>query len=92
MNAINIQIDPALEKEAQAVLRKSGLTLTAAVNLFLRQTIQEQAIPFTVHDPDRFTEAELLAKHDRGVRQYREGHYITKTMEELEAMARDDHQ
>ena len=90
MNAIGIQIDPALEKEAQAVLRKSGLTLTAAVNLFLRQTVREQAIPFAVNDPEQFTETELLEKHARGVRQYREGRYIVKTMEELEAMARDD--
>ena len=89
MNTGVFQVDPALEAEAQAVLQKLGLTLTDAVNMFLRETIFEQALPFAVNAPDRFTEAELLEKHDRGVRQYHEGHYVVKTMEELEAMARD---
>lgn len=89
MNTGVVQIDPALAAEAQALFQKFGLTLTDAVNMFLRQTVFEQALPFAVNAPDRFTEAELLEKHDRGVRQYREGRCVVKTMEELEAMARD---
>ncbi len=89
MNTGVVQIDPALAAEAQTVLQKLGLTLTDAVNLFLREAVFEQALPFAVNAPDRFTEAELLEKHDRGVKEYREGRYVVKTMEELEAMARD---
>ena len=88
MNA-TIQVDAALEKEAQELFQRLGLTMTAAVNLFLRQAVLKQALPLSEEDPDTFTREEMLAKFDRGVQQYREGRYVLKTMDELEAMARD---
>ncbi len=40
-------------------------------------------------DPTRFTEAELMEKHQRGIEAIEAGHGIHVTMEQLEAMARD---
>ena len=89
MNAYNIQIDPALAREAQIVLNGLGMDIPDAVSLFLRQTVQKHAIPFKADDPDLLTEAELLAKHQRGIEAIEAGRGVHVTMEQLEAMADD---
>ena len=89
MSAYSIQIDPALAREAQTVLQGLGTNLSDAVSLFLRQTVRNHAIPFPVDDPTRFTEAELMAKHQRGIEAIEAGKGIHVTMEQLEAMAND---
>ena len=40
-------------------------------------------------DPAQFTEAELMAKHQRGIEAIEAGRGIRVTMEQLEAMADD---
>ena len=47
----NIKIDPELKEQSQALFESFGLTLSAAENMFLRQAVREQAIPFRVGDP-----------------------------------------
>ena len=44
----SIHIDPTLEREAQELFESLGLNLDTAVNLFLRQSVREQAIPFRI--------------------------------------------
>ena len=41
-------IDPVLKKEAQELLDRLGLNLSTAVNMFLRQAVREQALPFPI--------------------------------------------
>ena len=89
MNAYSIQIDPALAREAQTVLQGLGTDIPAAVSMFLRQTVLNHAIPFQPEDPTLFTEAELMAKHQRGIEAIEAGKGIHVTMEQLEAMAND---
>ena len=50
MNAM-IQVDAIAKQEAQEIFQRLGLTVSDAVNLFLRQTVREQAIPFHVGQP-----------------------------------------
>ena len=47
----NIKIDPDLKKESQELFESFGLSLSAAINMFLRQAVREQAIPFRVGSP-----------------------------------------
>ncbi len=47
----NIKIDPDLKKESQELFESFGLSLSSAINLFLRQSVREQAIPFRVGNP-----------------------------------------
>ena len=46
--SINIKIDPMLKKESQVLFESFGLSLSSAVNMFLRQAVREQAIPFRI--------------------------------------------
>ena len=47
----NIKIDPDLKRESQALFEQLGLNLSTAINMFLRQSVREQAIPFRVGNP-----------------------------------------
>ena len=47
----SIKLDPVLKQESQALFERLGLSWSAAVTLFLRQAVREQAIPFRVGEP-----------------------------------------
>ena len=86
----NIKIDPAIKQQSQEVLESFGLSLSAAVNIFLRQVIREQAIPFRIGEPAPDSKTEYFQKLDRGLEQVKAGQGINKTLKELEAMATDE--
>lgn len=44
--SINIRIDKDIKKQAQKLFSEFGLDMTTAINMFLRQAIREQKIPF----------------------------------------------
>ena len=45
---INIRTDPELKKEAEALFESMGLNMTTAVNVFLRQSLRVNGLPFEV--------------------------------------------
>ena len=47
-SAINIQIDSNVKKEATMVLNELGLSMSSAINLFLKQVVKKNGIPFEV--------------------------------------------
>ena len=47
----NIKIDPVVKQRAQVLFDSLGMNLSTAVNVFLKQSIREQAIPFRIGDP-----------------------------------------
>ena len=47
----NIKIDPVVKQQAQALFSDMGMSLSTAVNIFLKQSIRDQAIPFRIGDP-----------------------------------------
>ena len=44
----NISMDADVKKQAQKLFSEFGLDLTTAINIFLRQSIREQRIPFEI--------------------------------------------
>ena len=88
-----IKIDSDLKHDAQVFLDEFGLSLSAAVTLFLRQVVREQAIPFRVGNPKPalvYTEAEYQHKLERGLEDVHAGRGITKTLDELIGMESND--
>lgn len=43
---INIRVDSKVKKEAEELFNKIGLNMSAAMNIFLRQSIRYGGIPF----------------------------------------------
>jgi DNA-damage-inducible protein J len=61
---ISIRIDEDVKKDAEALFAKLGLTLSAATNIFYRQAVRTQSIPFplTAVEPQKLTTDIILAR------------------------------
>ncbi len=46
--SITVRTDIQAKKDAQRILSSLGLDMSTAINIFLRQVIQEEGIPFKV--------------------------------------------
>ena len=46
MTNISIRVDEGVKKDVEALFEKLGLTISAATNVFYRQVIMSQGIPF----------------------------------------------
>ncbi len=73
---LNIRTDKNVKSEAEMIFEKLGLNMTTAVNIFLRQVIRENGIPFEVKlsVPNETTvsaieEGRTIA-HDKSVKGY----------------------
>jgi len=95
MTNITIRIDEEVKQEAETLFDKLGLSISGAINVFFRQAIREQAIPF----PIKMTTAEekyneYFNSHNmkilmESIEQAKNGQIVTKTLAELEAMEND---
>ncbi len=47
-SAINIQVDSNVKKDATMVLTDLGLSMSSAINLFLKQVVKKNGIPFEI--------------------------------------------
>ena len=79
----NIKIDPELKEQSQALFESLGLSLSAAVNIFLRQAVREQAIPFRIGNP--LPNAETL----RAIEDARNGVGLSRGFTSVHALMED---
>jgi len=83
---LNIRIDRDLKMEADSLLNEMGMNLSTAVNIFLRQLVQERAIPFRIHLSDgTLPKSELV----RRMNNLEAGKGIFLTDEEFERQSGD---
>lgn len=82
----NIKIDPELKQEAQQLFDSLGLNLSTAVNMFLRQAVREQAIPFRVGNPiPNFETVKAIEDARNGIGLSRAFTSVAELMEDLDA-------
>lgn len=58
---INFRTDAALKNDFTRIVEQMGLTASAAINVFMRATVHERAIPFQIKLPPELTEDEKEA-------------------------------
>lgn len=46
--SMNLRIDKNLKKEAESLFNSLGINMTTAINIFLRQSVRNQGIPFPI--------------------------------------------
>ena len=58
---VTIRVDENLKKQAEILFAELGMNLTTAFNIFLRQSVREQQIPFRVsmNVPNEVTRAAM---------------------------------
>jgi len=47
---VNVKVDPKIKKEAQKITAEMGLTLSGAINGFLRQLIRSKTVFFSLNE------------------------------------------
>ena len=55
MAVINIRVNDEVKKEAESIFKSLGLNMSVAMNLFLKQCINENGIPFDLKLPNNET-------------------------------------
>jgi DNA-damage-inducible protein J len=89
MTNITVRIDDDVKRDAEALFGKLGLSISGAINVFFRQAIREQAIPFRVRavsEYDEYFNERNMERLRESIAQAESGQVIVKTMAELEAM------
>jgi DNA-damage-inducible protein J len=71
---ISIRIDKDLKKNAESFFSELGLTMTAAFNIFLRQSLRQGAIPFEISlNRDPFFNNDNMKVLKQSVKELRKG-------------------
>ncbi len=87
-SSVSFRIDSDIKNQADRLFFELGLNMTTAFNIFLRQAIREDSIPFnvTVNTPNAETVATLIeAKHigrDPSVKKYSD---VEEALQELKS-------
>jgi DNA-damage-inducible protein J len=83
---LTIRIDEELKRDAESLFNKIGLNLSSAINVFFRQAVGAQAIPFELKAYDDYYTGENLVRLKRSIAQSERGLTINFSMDELEAI------
>ena len=95
MANFTVRIDDDIKKEAEILFGKLGMSVSGAINIFFRQAIREQGIPFQIKATtaeEKYNEyfnpynMKILME---SIEQAKNGQITTKSIAELEAMASD---
>ena len=82
---ISARIDVADKVQLDHFCEEIGLSTSALINVFVKKIIREHRIPFTI-DADPFYSESNMAFLKESIEQLKNGHTVTKTLEELETM------
>lgn len=66
MAQISLRVDDAVKREAETIFEEIGLSMTTAINIFLKAVAREKRIPFEL-SADPFCSASNMAHLRRGV-------------------------
>jgi DNA-damage-inducible protein J len=95
MTNITVRIDDEVKRDAEVLFDKLGLSISGAINVFFRQAIREQAIPFQIKATtgeekyNAYFNPHNMKILMESIEQAKSGQIITKSLAELEAMAND---
>ena len=83
--SMSIRLDSEVKEQAQQVFNHLGMDMTTAINIFLRQAIQYQGLPFDVRLDENQKLLQVLTDVDqnRNIRQSFES--VSDLMEDLRA-------
>lgn len=66
MATMSIRLSDEDKKEADILFKKMGITINSAINMFIKQCVRNQALPFTPTVETREPSKELLEALEEG--------------------------
>ena len=83
--SMSIRLDSEVKEQAQQVFSNLGMDMTTAINIFLRQAIQYQGLPFDVRLDENRKLLEVLTDLDQNRNMSQSFESISDLMEDLRA-------
>ena len=83
--SMSIRLDSEVKEQAQQVFNNLGMDMTTAINIFLRQAIQYQGLPFDVRLDESRKLMEVLADLDQNRKMSQSFVSVSDLMEDLRA-------
>jgi addiction module antitoxin, relB/dinJ family len=82
---MSIRLDSEVKEQAQQVFNNLGMDMTTAINIFLRQAIQYQGLPFDVRLDESRKLLEVLTDLDQNRNMSQSFESVSDLMEDLRA-------
>lgn len=83
---VNIRMDEELKRQFDYVCSEIGINMSTAITIFAKKMVRENGIPFSVSF-DPFYSSSNISALNESIEQMKQGKTVTKTMDELEALA-----
>ncbi len=83
MAQISLRVDDEVKRSAERILDDIGLSMSTAINIFLKTVVRENRIPFEL-SADPFYSKENIAELERRVADIRSGKSTLKEHELIE--------
>ncbi|WP_296174200.1 type II toxin-antitoxin system RelB/DinJ family antitoxin [uncultured Streptococcus sp.] len=83
--SMSIRLDSEVKEQAQQVFNNLGMDMTTAINIFLRQAIQYQGLPFDVRLDENRKLLEVLRDLDQNRNMSQSFESVSDLMEDLRA-------
>ena len=87
---LTVRIDDGLKREAETLFNRIGMNMSVAINIFFRQAVREQCIPFELKPYDDYFTGKRLKRILHSIAQAESGQIVEKGLAELIAMETDD--
>ena len=83
--SMSIRLDSEVKEQAQQVFNHLGIDMTTAINIFLRQAIQYQGLPFNVRLDENRKLLQVLTDLDQNRNMSQSFESVSDLMEDLRA-------
>ena len=83
--SMSIRLDSEVKEQAQQVFNHLGMDMTTAINIFLRQAIQYQGLPFDVRLDENRKLLQVLTDLDQNRNMSQSFESVSELMEDLRA-------
>ena len=92
MTTISLRMDDQMKKELDEMCEAMGMNISTFYMIYTKKALRDRRIPFDIEAPaDPFYSEQNMAQLRKSAQQVKEGKIITKTMEDLEAIAWEDY-
>ena len=83
--SMSIRLDSEVKEQAQQVFNHLGMDMTTAINIFLRQAIQYQGLPFDVKIDENRKLLQVVTDVEQNRNMSRSFESVSELMEDLRA-------
>lgn len=77
---VTIRMDKELKKEAEKLFDELGLNLSSAINIFIRQAVREQAIPFMITKKENIQYADSFVYEEAVKKDMEENRHVYEVL------------